>query len=109
MAAPDDSQTTESAAVGTAADRQAAPYRLQLLCRGGDREQSLELPVYDESELTEVSWRQPDVRSVEQLNRDLAGLGCRVDSSTEYLSRDLSGGKRLLVPLQTVAVRYHGQ
>ena len=54
-------------------------------------------------------WEEPDARSVEELNRELANRGYRVDWRTEYLSRNLDGGKRLLVPLQTVALEYHGQ
>ena len=63
----------------------------------------MELPVYDASELPDMAWQTPDAAPVEDLNRQLADLGRRVEWSTEYLSRDLDDGKRLVVPLHTVA------
>lgn len=87
----------------------AAPCRVQLVYRGGEQEQSLELPVYDASELPGAFWQGPDAASVEDLNRELADQGYRVDWNIEYLSRNLDGGKCLLVPLQTVAIQHRGQ
>lgn len=87
----------------------AAPCRVQLVYRGGEQEQSLELPVYDASELPGEFWHGPDAASVEELNRELADQGYRLDWDIEYLSRNLDGGKCLLVPLQTVAIQHRGQ
>ena len=63
----------------------------------------------DASELPDAAWPAPDAAPVEDLNRQLADLGCRLEWNTEYLSRDLDDGKRLVVPLHTLAVQYHGQ
>jgi len=93
----------------TVAAAPAAPCRVQLVYRGGEQEQSLELPVYDASELPGEFWQGPDPASVEELNRELADQGYRVDWDIEYLSRNLDGGKCLLVPLQTVAIQHRGQ
>ena len=110
----DQSPQEESPAAGGAAEGgapsvPAAPYRVRLRYPGDAGDQSLDLPVYDASELQRPYWQEPDRSSLEDLNRELASRGYRLDWSTEYLSSNLDSGKRLFVPLQTVAIEYHGQ
>ena len=48
---------------------------MQVVYGDGESNQALELPVYDESDMEEPLWEEPDREAIENLNRALAAAG----------------------------------
>jgi hypothetical protein len=84
----------------------ASDFRLLLPHEGG---QSVEMPVYDESQVDVASWANAEPVLIETLNRRLSRRGYHADWQTEYLTGRLEDGRQLVVPMRTVSLRYAAQ
>lgn len=85
------------------------PGLLRLVYGDGPSRESLEVPVFEESQLPSGLWAEPPVLDIERINRELAATGYRLDWQTEYLGGDLHDGRQLVVPVRSVSLQYRGQ
>lgn len=81
-------------------------YRLQFTSDNGE---VVEFPIYDATDMQRASLIPERDGRVDMLNERLESLGYRLEFETEYLSGKLDDGQELVVPVQNVAMRYHGQ
>jgi hypothetical protein len=84
----------------------ASEYRLLLPHEQGE---SVEMPVYEESQFDTASWDRVDPALIETLNERLSRRGYRADWRTEYLTGRLEDGRQLVVPWRTVSLSYAAQ
>jgi hypothetical protein len=85
------------------------PGRLRLVYGDGPSRESLEVPVFEESQLPGGLWAEPPILDIERINRELAATGYQLDWQTEYLGGDLHDGRQLVVPVRSVSLQYRGQ
>jgi hypothetical protein len=99
----------ESEDVEATRDEPRAPesaFRLVLARQDGE---TVELPVYERSQLADLPWGPADMRRLQRLNETLVQRGYRADMRTEYLSGRLDDGRQIVVPRRTVSLRYDAQ
>ena len=91
-------------------DHVPIPERLEIEYGDGPSRQSLMVPVVHESQMPGRLWNDdPYAVEIERINRELASAGYRIESQTEYLGGDLSGGNQLVVPVRAISLRQRGQ
>ena len=86
-----------------------SPEHLRFVYGDGPSRESVVVPVVDESRSQPTVWQRPSMDEFEQINRELESFGYCIDWQTEYLGGELSGGRRVVVPVQAMSLRYRGQ
>ncbi len=81
---------------------------LQLVSDGGTQP-SLEVPVYEVSQIDERSVLGLDGRELRQLEKELRRRGMKLDVDTEILEGKLQDGRQIVVPVRNFQVRPYGQ
>jgi hypothetical protein len=111
-----DPSTWNPESAGKASDPQEPPSDipeipglLRLVYKDGPSRETLEVPVFEESQFPDGLWAEPSILDVERINRELAATGYRLDWQTEYLGGDLHDGRQLVVPVRSVSLQYRGQ
>jgi hypothetical protein len=90
-------------------DQPKPVYRLQFLADGEDGQHMVELPVFEPSQIQSTTWPSRHEQLVDELNRELAAIGCRLDRQTGFLSGRLHDGRQLVVPVHRTSLQYEVQ